>query len=323
MTHRDEVADGGFPVRHHRFANVDKWLGAVITGAVACLLVFTSGYLVGSGRGDSRPVAGTPPQPQPASQSQNQIQNRNRDLPAPPGKSGSRPEAEHTTKRVTVEAGQSLWQIAAAVAPGKESAAIVAKIVRLNSLDAPDSIEVGQRLIVPVLHRDRDVAPVTAKVNGRFTSSESVAIPTRLDIPTLGLSRRLVNLDVVGGALQVPVHWNDVGWWQGGPRPGAPGSAVLVGHVDSPTGPAIFYELSSLDVGDLIKVERADSTVVTFQVVTSVLYPRSEFPSSKVYREEGPTLLNLVTCGGSYDREAGHYDGNLVVSARLMKKAKG
>ncbi len=315
MTHHNEVADGGDPVRHHHLANWPRWLAAALTGGVAISLVFTSGYLVGSGRDDGRQLAGSPSQPG------SQSQSRNRDLPAPPARSDSRPVAERTTKRVTVEAGQSLWQIAAAAAPNKEPAAVVDKIVRLNSLDAPNSIEVGQKLIVPVFHRA--APPVAAKTSGRFTSSESVAIPTRLVIPTLGLSRRLVNLDVVGGALQVPERWGDVGWWQGGPRPGDPGSAVLVGHVDSPTGPAVFYGLSSLKEGDVVKVERADSTVATFQIFSSVLYPRSEFPSSEVYRQQGRTVLQLVTCGGSYDSEAGRYDGNLVVSARLVKKAKG
>jgi len=307
-------APGEPPDRHRRFGDWPRWLGATFIVGVATFLVFTSGYLVGSGGDGGRPLAGT--QPEPLSQSQ----NRNRDLPAPPAGPASRRKAESPTKRVTVKQGQSLWEIAAATAPGKEPAAVVDKIVRLNSLDAPDSIEVGQKLIVPTFHQGVS-PPVAAKTSGPITSSQSVAVPTRLVIPTLDLSRKLVNLDVVGGALQVPQHWNDVGWWHSGPRPGGPGSAVLVGHVDSPTGPAVFYGLSSLLEGDVIKVERADSTVATFRVSTSVLYPRSEFPSSEVYQEDGPTVLHLVTCGGTYNREAGHYDGNLVVSAQLVEKS--
>lgn len=316
MTHHEMVADGEYPVRHRRLANWPKWLGAAFVGSIAAVLVFTSGYLMGSGGGDGgRSLAAAQPQPE------SHRQSLNRDLPAPP-EPVSRRKAEHLTKRVTVEPGQSLWEIAAEIAPAKKPAAIVAKIVRLNFLEAPDSIEVGQKLIVPTFHRGAG-PPVAAKASGPITSSESVALPTRLVIPTLDLSRRLVNLDVVGGALQVPERWNDVGWWHSGPRPGAPGSAVLVGHVDSPTGPAVFYGLSSLQEGDLIKVERADSTVATFRIFTSVLYPRSEFPSAEVYRQQGRTVLQLVTCGGTYDHEAGHYDGNLVVSAHLVKKARG
>ncbi len=98
---------------------------------------------------------------------------------------------------------------------------------------------------------------------------------------------------------------------------------MLVGHVDSPTGPAVFYGISSLREGDLIRVERADATTATFKVFSSVLYPRAEFPSERVYRDGGPPVLNLVTCGGSYDRAAGQYTENLVVTARLVTKAKG
>jgi len=308
MPHVEEVADGR-PVRH---LGIAQWLGVALVGVLAVGSVFASGYLVGSGSKDPA----TPPQ----------VDERARVpvLPAARDKSAKPQKAGPPTKSVTVEAGQSLWQIAATYAPGKDPQRVVRTIVRLNSLKAPDALEVGQKLKIPRYKGGAEPARVLkTRPAAQATGETVVAIPTSLAIPAVGLQEPLINLDVVGGALQVPQRWNDVGWWQAGPRPGESGSAVLVGHVDSPSGPAVFYGLSSLRVGDVVRVRRADATMATFQVFDSVLYPRKDFPSKRIYREEGPPILNLVTCGGSYDTEAGEYTENLVVSARLVKKAKG
>jgi len=316
MSHPDVVADGQPPVRHHTLA---KWLGTAVVGSLAVLLVFASGYLVGS---DAQPAAAESQPSQPSQQP----------APAlPAAKSLRRSEPDEKapekpqTRRVTVESGQSLWQIAATYVPGKNPQTVVNEIIRLNSLDNPSAIEIGQKILVP---RYQGVQPQpevlkTLKTEPVKAGEGSAAIPTELIVPTLGLREGLINLDVVGGALQVPQRWNDVGWWQSGPRPGEGGAAVFVGHVDSPTGPAVFYGISSLREGDLIRVDRADATTATFKVFSSVLYPREEFPSKRVYRQGGPPVLNLVTCGGSYDAEAGQYTENLVVSARLVTKARG
>jgi LysM repeat protein len=315
MSHVEEVA-GGRTVRHLGFT---RWLGVAIVGTLAAGSVFASGYLVGSGSDDpTTPTvdrqASLPVLPAEADADADAADDA--DDAAPSRRAGP------PTRRVTVESGQSLWQIAATYAPGKNPQAVVAKIVRLNSLGSPDSLEIGQKLVVPKYKGTAPAAQVLKTQPARATD-QAVAIPTGLVVPTIGLEKPLINLDVVGGALQVPQRWNDVGWWQAGPRPGERGAAVFVGHVDSPTGPAVFYGLSGLREGDLIRVKRADSTTATFRVFESVLYLRSEFPSKQVYREDGPPILNLVTCGGSYDAEAGEYTENLVVSARLVTKAKG
>ncbi|MEJ7743843.1 MAG: class F sortase [Nocardioidaceae bacterium] len=133
------------------------------------------------------------------------------------------------------------------------------------------------------------------------------------------LRQDLVELNVIGGSLQVPTDYSDVGWWRDGPAPGASGSAVLVGHVDSPTGPAVFYGLSSLQIRDVIDVRRADGTKETFRVSDVTLYPRESFPSASVYRQHGQPTLSLITCGGEYDTAAAQYTENLVVTAHPAK----
>ena len=108
------------------------------------------------------------------------------------------------------------------------------------------------------------------------------------------------------------------GWYAGGTRPGDPGSAVILGHVDSKRdGPAVFYRLRDLRRGDEITITRADGSTVRFAVDRTEQFPKSRFPTDDVYYPTLTPALRLVTCGGSFDATAGHYRSNVIVFATL------
>ena len=116
-------------------------------------------------------------------------------------------------------------------------------------------------------------------------------------------------------SLEVPKDFGDTGWWTGGPRPGERGPAVIAGHVDSRTGPAVFYKIGDLRPGDAIVVHRSDGSRARFTVQGSRQYPKAHFPTARVYgRTPGPTL-RLITCSGTFDSASGHYLDNTVVYA--------
>jgi hypothetical protein len=96
------------------------------------------------------------------------------------------------------------------------------------------------------------------------------------------------------------------------------GSAVILGHVDSKTGPAVFYRLSSLRAGNKIAVTLADGVIANFQVDRVVTYPNAKFPTREVYGSRGLPTLDLVTCGGPYDHRAHTYTANVVVYTFLV-----
>ena len=117
------------------------------------------------------------------------------------------------------------------------------------------------------------------------------------------------------GSLQVPKDWDTAGWYDKGPRPGQPGPAVILGHVDSKTGPAVFYRLRALRPPDIVRVGLADGRTLVFRVQRVERYPKDEFPTEAVYF---PTLnreLRLITCGGEFDYAAKSYRDNIVVYA--------
>ena len=169
----------------------------------------------------------------------------------------------------------------------------------------------------------RTAAPVASTLAAdSFTSARTypaVARPTRLRIPALHVDSRLDVLDVQrDGAIAVPRRTEVAGWYRGGPRPGQPGPAVILGHVDSRTGPGVFATLRTVRRGTLIRVDRADGTSVTFRVATVSRVPKDRFPTDLVYAPTLDPALRLVTCGGTFDRNRGSYRDNVIVFADLV-----
>jgi hypothetical protein len=143
------------------------------------------------------------------------------------------------------------------------------------------------------------------------------AAPTRLRIASLGVDTGLEPLTIdAAGQLQSPKAYEEAGWSAAGTAPGDPGPAVLAGHVDSRTGPAVFYKVHELKTGDRIEVQRGGAWL-TFTVTAREHYAKAQFPSAKVY---GPTPLpelRLITCGGDFDAARHSYRDNVVVYAVL------
>jgi len=145
-----------------------------------------------------------------------------------------------------------------------------------------------------------------------------VAAPVSLTIPLIGVSTKLIRLGLASdGSLQVPPLSDTAvaGWYTGSPRPGAVGSAIVVGHVDTVHGPAVFDRLDQLRKGDQVYVRRADGTLVKFLVTAVQTYPKDQFPTQTVYGPTPDAELRLITCGGAWDPATHHYLSNIVVYA--------
>jgi sortase (surface protein transpeptidase) len=115
--------------------------------------------------------------------------------------------------------------------------------------------------------------------------------------------------------METPGDFADTGWYKPGPEPGEQGSAVIAGHVDSKSGPAVFYRLRKLHRGDRIRITRADGSVVGFRVEGIERWPKAEFPWRRVFRKTRVAALRLVTCSGAFDASTGHYVDNTIVYA--------
>ena len=145
-----------------------------------------------------------------------------------------------------------------------------------------------------------------------------VAPPNRVTIPAIGVSTELEHLRRnPDGTVEVPQSWDRAGWYSEGSRPGQPGPAVILGHVDSKDGPAVFYRLEELRPNDDVVVDRADGSRVRFRVDRVERHPKDRFPTDAVYLPVLEPALRLVTCGGSFDGSTGHYRDNIIAFASL------
>jgi LPXTG-site transpeptidase (sortase) family protein len=145
------------------------------------------------------------------------------------------------------------------------------------------------------------------------------AEPVTLSIPDIDVRADIIRLGQhQDGTVEVPGNPAQAGWFQLGPPPGAAGSSVILGHVDSRRGPAVFYRLKELRPGDRLTVGLDDGTSVEFRVHSIRTYANADFPAQKVYGRQGRSQLNLVTCGGDYDSSRGGYQANVVVNARRV-----
>jgi hypothetical protein len=189
------------------------------------------------------------------------------------------------------------------------------------------AVAVGALVCVPLLaplqlvHTPpsaEDAAPVASAARVvRVDQPAPAARPVGLSVPSVGIERAgLVDLGIdAQGRLQAPEDFDAVGWYAAGAAPGDPGPAVLVGHVDSWRGPAVFFRVRELVPGAEILVPRADGTTVRFVVDAVEQYAKDDFPAERVYGATADAQLRLITCGGGFDRSVGSYLDNVVVYA--------
>ncbi|MFE2375560.1 class F sortase [Streptomyces sp. NPDC059398] len=144
--------------------------------------------------------------------------------------------------------------------------------------------------------------------------------PTRLKIPTIAVDAPFTALDLdKTGRLNPPPadNTNMVGWYRGGATPGERGASIVAGHVDTKTGPAVFLLLRTLKPGNEVDITRKDGTVATFKVDSVETFSKADFPDQRVYGDTPDPQLRLITCGGSYNKDAQDYEDNVVVFAHL------
>ena len=145
---------------------------------------------------------------------------------------------------------------------------------------------------------------------------DEVAAPVRLRIPALKVDAKIEKLGLQrDGTIAVPATTDIAGWYEYGPRPGQPGPAVILGHVDSTAGPGIFIDLYRARPGTVVRVDRADGSWATFKITQVAKVPKVQFPTDLVYAPTLDPTLRLVTCGGSFDRSRRSYRDNVIAFA--------
>jgi len=144
--------------------------------------------------------------------------------------------------------------------------------------------------------------------------------PTRLLIPKLGVDAPVETKGIdAHNMMQPPDKPGEVAWYPFTAKPGAGTNAVFSGHLDDASvGPAVFWRLGDLKLGDTISVRDATGFELAFSVSSVNVYPLNSAPVQEIIGPTSSSAVTLITCAGSYNRQSGLYDKRLVVRARQV-----
>ncbi|MFA6158210.1 MAG: class F sortase [Candidatus Paceibacterota bacterium] len=160
-------------------------------------------------------------------------------------------------------------------------------------------------------------APVPSSAVASSTKPLNREYGVRLRIPSIAVNAVVEPVGLYpDGSLGAPKGPSTLGWFDKGPRPGEKGSAVIDGHFGWKDGiPAVFDHLSKLSPGDKIYFDRGDGTTVVFVVRATKNYGEHEDASAVFASNDGKAHLNLITCGGIWNKAAKSYSNRFVVFA--------
>ncbi|WP_214742573.1 class F sortase [Exiguobacterium sp. s48] len=142
--------------------------------------------------------------------------------------------------------------------------------------------------------------------------------PVQIQIPKIKIDTAIEQVGVLeNGQMGVPEDENQVGWFEPGVTPGSKGNAVIAGHVDSKTGPAIFYQLDQLTKGDDVLIQDEAGNTLRFRVTKTERYDTKTAPIEEIFGATSNRNLNLITCSGTFGD--GGYDKRFVVYTELVE----
>ena len=177
----------------------------------------------------------------------------------------------------------------------------------------------SQTVAIPIAD---EPAPVADAAVGLGSSFAQPGKPVRLIIPAIGVNANIQSIGLFwngDGEMGIPTNFTDVAWYNGGPRPGMPGSAVIDGHFDGRNvKEAVFYNLGNLKPGDMVDVVDASGTTWQFQVTRIADYAYNATTTDIFTSDDSAAHLNLITCAGDWIKSQNVYDERVVVFTQLV-----
>lgn len=146
-------------------------------------------------------------------------------------------------------------------------------------------------------------------------------LPQQIIIPKLYVYARVRSMSVNDkNELQAPGNIYDAGWYNASAKPGSgagSGAMLIDGHVHGPSQPGVFVNIKKLVAGDDIQVLRGDGKTFHYSVVKvqNVDAANLDIGASLTSATPGKPALNLITCGGPYDKQTGEYTQRTLVFA--------
>jgi sortase A len=144
-------------------------------------------------------------------------------------------------------------------------------------------------------------------------------VPVAIQVDAAEINASIEILEIVDGVMQDPTGPWVVSWYKETSKLGGGGNIVMAGHVDYwDVGPSVFWNLRNLAQGDQIVVTGEDGSAHTYEVEWIENFDADNAPIAEIVGPTDRESLTLITCGGPFDYESGHYLQRTVVRANLV-----
>jgi sortase A len=200
---------------------------------------------------------------------------------------------------------------------------VLAGCTQPNSTEAENSGNDNALPYTPVLSKpSSDPLPAPDPSDSpEFKTIRQGIVPVRISIPSIKVDTTVEHVGLLeNGQMDVPGSFETVGWFEPGIEPGENGNAAIAGHLDHYTGPAVFFNLKNLKIGDHIMVTDENNKTLTFVVQSVESYKTEEAPLQKIFGDADEPHLNLITCDGYFDQETQESERRLVVYTDLLEE---
>ena len=228
----------------------------------------------------------------------------------------------HEWRRVAGFRVVMTWPQAGCAPPPRTPASLRARAAGLaGALLIMAGVTAAGIAIASQVHAPQPSSAAAGVTGGSHGPSLRRSLPVAVDIPAIGVHSKLLHLGVDShGAIAVPplhTRADEAAWYKYSATPGQIGASIIVGHVDTVAGPAVFFRLGALRPGNRVEVTLADGVTAIFRVTGVREYRKSRFPAKTVYRATHFAALHLITCGGAFDYATRNYLSSIVVFASL------
>jgi len=221
----------------------------------------------------------------------------------PSGEAARRPAAARLARRRLL--------LPAAVVGGGLLAAGGARLVAGSRSSPPPDGATSTPSSVPV------PAVVTYVADTPARMAAPLALPLRLVVPRLGVDAPIVAVGLThDGAMDVPQHAGEVGWYQYSARPGTKGNAILAGHLDWYGVEGVFRRLVELGKGDAVVVRAADGQERPYAIEWLREFDVASAPVAEIFEPLAVPALTLITCSGRWNPLTRRYDRRVVARAQ-------
>ncbi|MGD6966165.1 sortase domain-containing protein [Rossellomorea vietnamensis] len=190
-----------------------------------------------------------------------------------------------------------------------------------------EEVPVKREGIKPIVHKEEEFVLLDSlqkkktQYENELEIQEEGIVPARIKIPSMDIDTGVIPVGLLdNGEMEVPEETDITGWYDRGAKPGARGNAVIAGHVDSQEGPAIFFYLKDIEIGETITIFDENGKEKTFKVKAKESYKNEEAPIEKIFGSSSERNLNLITCTGTFNYDEHLYPDRLVIYTELVEE---